>query len=207
MARIVVFFAYIALFAVGLPVASGMDRAEAANASLKDAMTVMTLGSENAPITMIEYASLSCSHCGAFHRDTLPKIKKNYIDTGKVRLIYHDFPLGGLAMAGSMLARCAGPDKFFGFISALFQSQSKWTTSETPRDDIGKIARLAGLSEDDIDECLDNEALQKAILDVARDGQVKYDIKSTPTFVINGKRVPGNLPYEDFQDLFAKAMK
>ncbi|HEC14544.1 MAG TPA: DsbA family protein, partial [Rhodospirillales bacterium] len=104
-------------------IASLSGPAFGATAPLEDALSEKVMGNPNAPVTIIEYASLSCSHCKAFHRDSLPKIKKEYIDTGKVKLIYRDFPLGSLALAGSMLARCAGTLKFFGMVDALFKAQ------------------------------------------------------------------------------------
>lgn len=175
-------------------------------ATLEDALSEKVMGAPNAPVTIIEYASLSCSHCRDFHQDTLPKIKKEYIDTGKVKLIYRDFPLGSLALAGSMLARCAGTAKFFGMLGALFKAQKTWTRSDTPLDDLERIARFAGLTAADVTACLDNEPLMRGIQKAALDGKRKYKIDSTPTFVIGETVIRGNLAHEDFRGILNMAL-
>ena len=175
-------------------------------ATVEDAMAEKSIGRADAPVTIIEYASLTCSHCAAFHTDTLPLIKKNYIDTGKVRLVYNDFPLGSLAMAGAMVARCSGEKNFFPMIDALFSSQKTWASSDTPLEALGGIARLIGMSEDDVDNCLDDKNIFNAIKDRAERAGNDLGIRSTPTFFIEGTKVPGNLPYKDFQQILDKAL-
>lgn len=200
MPRIVVGILLTALVAFAAPVSAG-------NVPLEVALAERVLGDPKAPVTVFEFSSLSCSHCAAFHKDTLPRIKKEYIDTGKVKLVFRDFPLGGLALAAAMLARCSGTERYFGFLDAIFQSQPNWSRSDTPRDDLGKLARLAGMSEDDVDACLENEKLQQTIVARAKAAQNKYGINSTPTFIIEGKKVPGNLPFKDFKDILDKELK
>ena len=185
----------------------GGGAAFAANAPMEDALAEKSIGSPDAPVTIYEYASLSCSHCMAFHLNTLPKIKKAYIDTGKVRLVYNDFPLGGLATAAAMLARCAGSKKYFGLIELFFRGQKKWGRSDTPRDELEKIVRFVGMTSDDFDACLDNKQLLATIEARKAAAVKKYGIESTPTFIIEGTKVPGNLPFEDFQDIIEKALK
>lgn len=175
-------------------------------ATVEDAMAEKSIGRSDAPVTIIEYASLTCSHCAAFHTDTLPHIKKNYIDTGKVRLVYNDFPLGSLAMAAAMVARCSGEKNFFPMIDALFTSQKTWATSSAPLEALGGIARLSGMSEDDVADCLDDKDLFDAIKNRAEQAGADLGISSTPTFFIEGTKVPGNLPYEDFQEILDKAL-
>lgn len=175
-------------------------------ASLEEAMADKFIGNPDAPVTMIEYSSLTCSHCAAFHTETLPKIKKDYVDTGKVRLLFKDFPLGNLAMAATMIARCSGQKNYVPMVNALFQSQKNWAHSDTPFDAIAGIARLSGMSIDDVENCLDNAELLKAIQAVATDASKNLGVDSTPTFFIEGVKVPGNLPYEDFQDLLDRAL-
>ena len=119
--------------------------------AIEDAMSEMALGSADAPVTMIEYSSLGCPHCAAFHRDTLPRIKKEYIDTGKLRVIYRDFPLGTPALAASMIARCSGPRKFFGFIEILFRSQAQWSRSDNPLEALTRVSRFGGMTEADVE--------------------------------------------------------
>ncbi len=164
------------------------------------------LGQSDAPVTMIEYSSLTCPHCMAFHRDTLPKIKEAYIDTGKVKLIFRDFPLGSLALAAAMLARCAPPERYFGMIEALFRSQEIWSSMNNPLKYLERIARLGGMSKNDVEACLKNEALMKAIQAKAAAGEKEHGIRATPTFVIEGEKVSGNLPFEDFRVILDKAV-
>jgi len=178
----------------------------AANAPLAEAMAEKSIGSADAPVTMVEYSSLTCPHCAAFHRDALPLIKKNFIDTGKVRIVFWDFPLGNLAMAAAMVARCSGEKNYVPMIGALFQSQETWSRSDTPFDAIAGIARLSGMSVDDLENCLDDEGLLKALQAKKQYASEVLGVESTPTFFIEGAKVPGNLPYEDFEDLLNKAL-
>ena len=175
-------------------------------ATVEEAMAEKSIGRADAPVTIIEYASLTCSHCAAFHTDTLPHIKKNYIDTGKVRLVYNDFPLGSLAMAAAMVARCSGEKNFFPMIDALFASQRTWATGDAPIEAIGGIARLIGMSEDDVADCLDDQNIFDAIKNRADHAGKSLGISSTPTFFVEGTKVPGNLPYKDFQKILDKAL-
>ena len=163
-------------------------------------------GQSDAPVTMIEYSSLTCPHCMAFHRDTLPKIKEAYIDTGKVKLIFRDFPLGSLALAAAMLAHCAPPERYFGMIEALFRSQEIWSSMNNPLQYLERIARLGGMSKNDVEACLNNETLMKAIQAKAAAGEKEHGIRATPTFVIEGEKVSGNLPFEDFRAILDKAL-
>ena len=174
--------------------------------SLTEAMAEKSIGNPNAPITMIEYSSLTCSHCAAFHTDTLPSIKKDYIDTGKLRLVFWDFPLGNLALAATMIARCSGQDNYVPMTSALFLSQETWVRSDAPFDAIAGIARLSGMSIDDIETCLDDSELLAAIQAKAKEAESLLGVKSTPTFFIEGEIVPGNLSYSEFKNLLDKAL-
>lgn len=174
--------------------------------SLSEAMAEKSIGSPNAPITMIEYSSLTCSHCAAFHTDTLPSIKKDYIDTGKLRLVFWDFPLGNLALAAAMIARCSGQDNYVPMTSALFLSQETWARSDAPFDAIAGIARLSGMSINDIETCLDDSELLAAIQAKAKEAESILGVTSTPTFFIEGEIVPGNLSYREFKVLLDKAL-
>ena len=181
--------------------------AAAGNVSLAEAVAEMVMGRDDAPVTMIEYSSLACPHCAAFHRDVLPKIKEGYIDTGKVRLIYRDFPLGGLALAAAMLARCGGREKYFGFIEVLFRSQAQWSRADNPRRELARVARFGGISQKDFDACLVNEPLMTDIRERAADAQQKFGIDSTPTFLIEGEKIVGAQPFEAFRDAIEKALE
>jgi protein-disulfide isomerase len=177
----------------------------AENAPLAEAMAEKSIGSADAPVTMIEYASLTCSHCAAFHNETLPSIKRDYVDTGKVRIVFWDFPLGNLAMAAAMVARCSG-ESYIPMVGALYQSQESWSRSDTPFDAITGIARLSGMSIDDVEDCLDNEELLRALQAKAQEASQVLGVESTPTFFVGDVKIPGNLPYEDFQDILNKAL-
>ncbi|MEZ5824722.1 MAG: DsbA family protein [Geminicoccaceae bacterium] len=160
------------------------------------------LGDENAPVTMIEYSSLTCPHCAAFHTDTLPAIKEQYIDTGKVKLVMRDFPLDQIALAGSVIAHCAGEESYFSFIEAMFSSQAQWARSDDPIASLLQLAQLGGLPQDEARACLDDQAMGDAVLQVRLDGQNQYEIRSTPSFVINGELYSGNRPVEEFAEIF-----
>jgi len=178
----------------------------AANVPLAEAVAEKSLGKADAPVTVLEFSSLTCPHCAAFHKDTLPLVKKNYIDTGKVRFVFHDFPLGNLAMAAAMIARCSGHETYIPMVDALFLSQDSWAKSDNPFEAITGIARLSGMSVDDVEDCLDNEGLLKALQAKYQEASQGLGVESTPTFFIEGTKVPGNLPYDDFADLLDKAL-
>jgi protein-disulfide isomerase len=174
--------------------------------STEEALTERVIGNSEAPITIIEYASLTCPHCASFHAETLPRIKKDWIETGKAKLIYRDYPLDKYAASGAMIARCAPKDKYFVFLNAFYAQQKNWSSAPDPVKVLTQLAGLGGMSKDDVDACLANDALQDGILQMRLEGQMEYDINSTPSFVINGKKVT-NLPYDDFNDLLEDAAK
>ena len=197
---------FVALAAVPLLPGLGAGPAFAGIAPLEEAMSEMSMGEANAPVTMIEYSSLACPHCAAFHRDTLPKIKTEYIDTGKVRLIYRDFPLGTPALAASMVARCAGRDKFFGFLEILFRSQAQWSRSSNPLEGLSQVARFGGMSKADVKLCFQAQSLLDKIRAVAAQAQETMQVNSTPTFFIGKERISGAQPYENFKKVIEKAL-
>ncbi len=204
MMRFLPSLAFIAILLVSM---TGSESAKATIAGLKEAKSEMALGRSDAPVTMVEFSSLGCPHCAAFHRDTLPRIKKDYIDTGKVRLIFQDFPLGTPALAASMVARCAGPDKFFVFIEILFRSQEQWSRDNNPLQALTNVARFGGMSGADVQACLNNQLLLDHIRRGALVGQEDFKINSTPSFVIGNETIYGAQPYEVFQKAFDKALK
>jgi len=180
--------------------------AVAAIAENDDAMTEMVLGDADARITVIEYASLGCPHCANFHANTFPDVKKDYIDTGKIKFVYRDFPLGTPALAASMIARCAGSAKYFGMVDIFFKSQQQWSRADNPLDALKKVSRFGGMSEADVDACLQNQELLNHIQETARKGGEDHKINATPSFVIDGETISGGLPYEDFKKLLDKAL-
>jgi protein-disulfide isomerase len=165
----------------------------------------MALGDEKAPVTIIEYASMTCPHCAAFHETTFPELKKKYIDTGKVRFIFREFPLDQLALAAFMLARCAGPDKYFPMIETLFQQQKTWVT-QRPLGPLLTIAKQAGMSEDDFNKCLEDKKLMEGLEEV-RQRAIKLKVQSTPSFFINGRQMLGNASLDAFEKEMAPYLK
>ena len=163
-------------------------------------------GSMDAPVTMLEYSSLTCPHCANFHEETLPKIKEKYIDTGKVRLVMRDFPFDRVGLTGAVVARCVDEKRYFGLIEVLFKQQRSWATDKDPIAALGRLARLAGLSETSFQECLKNEELANSILARRIEGERAYKVNSTPTFVINGTVVSGAQPYDVFEKAIEAAL-
>lgn len=174
--------------------------------STEEALSERVIGNSEAPITIIEYASLTCPHCANFHAKTLPRIKKEWIETGKAKMIFRDYPLDKYAASGAMIARCAPKDKYFIFLNAFYAQQKNWSSAPDPIKVLTQLAGLGGMSKEDVDTCLANEALQDGILQMRLEGQMEYDINSTPSFVINGKKI-SNLPYDDFNDILEDAEK
>jgi protein-disulfide isomerase len=165
----------------------------------------MALGDEKAPVTIIEYASMTCPHCAQFHATTFPEIKKRYIDTGKVRFIFREFPLDQLALAAFLLARCAGPDKYFPMIDTLFQMQKEWVIQK-PLGPLLAIAKQAGMSEQAFNECLQDKKLIDGLEEV-RQQAMKLNVQSTPSFFVNGKPLRGAFTIEDFEKAIAPLIK
>jgi protein-disulfide isomerase len=151
----------------------------------------VVLGSDKAPVTIIEYASMTCPHCAHFSITTFPELQKRYIDTGKVRFIFREFPLDALAAAGFMLARCAGNDKFMPIVETLFAKQSEWMVQQ-PVPALREISKQFGFTQQSFDECLANQKVLDGIQDVRDRAAEKLGVNSTPTFFINGKRLTGD---------------
>ncbi|MCB2054667.1 MAG: DsbA family protein [Geminicoccaceae bacterium] len=163
------------------------------------------LGDPQAPVTMVEFASLTCPHCASFHTDTLPALKERYIDTGKVKLVMRDFPLDQLALAASVIAHCAGPDRYFAFIEAMFANQQSWARAADPVQALLQLAQVGGLAQDQARACLDDKSMADAVLQMRLDAQEQYDIKSTPSFVIDGTLYAGNRSVEEFGEIIEEA--
>jgi protein-disulfide isomerase len=169
-------------------------------------MGEMSMGSENAPVTVVEYASMTCPHCAHFSATTFPELKKRYVDTGKVRFIFREFPLDQLAAAGFILARCAGPDKYFPLIETLFAQQRDWVV-QRPLQPLVAIAKQAGLSQEAFEACLDNKDMLMKLEEVRNRAAEKFGVNSTPTFFVNGKRVSGDVGIEEMEKEFAPYLK
>ena len=164
------------------------------------------LGKEDAPVTVIEYASMTCGHCAAFHSSTYPEFKKRYVDTGKARYILREFPLDPLAAGAFMLARCAGKDKYFPMVETLFQQQRIWVVQK-PIEPLFALAKQAGFTQESFDACLQDQKMLDAIEWVRARGADKFKVDSTPTFFINGKIYKGALSIEDLSKAIDSQLK
>jgi protein-disulfide isomerase len=153
-------------------------------------------GPADAPVTIIEYASMTCSHCATFHNTTYPELKKRYIDTGKVRFILREFPLDPLAASAFMLARCAGEGKYYPVVDAFFHSQSQWAVQK-PLEPMLAIARQVGFSKESFESCLTNQKMLDGIEWTRNRAQQQFGVNSTPTFFINGKIVRGAMTIDE----------
>lgn len=164
------------------------------------------LGPENAPVTMIEYASATCSHCANFKVNTFPKLKEKYIDTGKVRYIFREFPFDPLAAGAFMLARCAPEDKYFAVIDLLFQTQRQWAV-EKPLGPLLAVAKQAGYTEESFKACLSNQKVLDGIEAVRSRAADKFKVDSTPTFFINGQVHKGAMSIDEVDKALAPYLK
>ena len=166
----------------------------------------IVVGSANAPNTIVEYASMTCPHCAQFQTEVFPQVKAKYIDTGKARYILREFPLDNLAAAASMLARCSGNDRYYPMVDALFSTQESWAVPGVDaKDKLLQIARQAGMSKDEFDKCLTDKELFSKIVQVRQIANDKFQVDSTPTFFINGKRLKGDHQLKDFEVAFGDA--
>lgn len=161
-------------------------------------LTEMVMGAKDAPVTIIEYSSLSCPHCAAFHKDVLPQLKEKYIDKGKVRYILREFPLNDSAFAGSVVARCVDPSSFFTFIDFLYSKQEDWAFESDVLTPLKNYAKQAGLSEEKFNACLNNQKLAEDVLKVREHG-AKLGVNATPSFFVNGELVKGGVTLEKLE--------
>jgi len=175
-------------------------------------MSIRAIGKADAPVTVMEFFSLTCPHCARFSRTTLQQAKKELVDTGKLRVVFHDFPLDNLALLAAMVARTLPAEKYEPFCEALFASQDTWAFARDVDNiaELGKIAALWGMPDAQFRAAIADAPLKVALLKEQDDDQKRYGIDSTPTFVFNGKgakdmKLAGEMPYEDFAAAVAKA--
>lgn len=172
----------------------------AADVSKPVSLPDMALGPKDAAVTITEYASMTCPHCAAFNEQVFPKIKKEYIDTGKVRYIFREFPLDIKAAAGSMLSRCIAKDdapKYFAVTDMLFRQQNDWVLKNTT-ETLTRIGKQAGLTQQQVEACLKDQALLDKIAADQKYASDVLKVDSTPTFFINGEKIKGEASFEEF---------
>ena len=182
------------------------NTSDAGIADLADSIKEMTIGEKDAPLTIVEYASLGCSHCAKFHQETYPALKKDYVDTGKVKLIFRDFPLGTPALAATMIARCSGPERYFGFVEMFFRSQTQWSHAENPLEALSKVARLGGMPTVDVQACMRNQKLLEYIQLQKKHAYEEDGINATPYFVIGTEKLSGGLPYNQMKVIIEREL-
>lgn len=163
----------------------------------------MTLGDPGAPNVVIEYASMTCSHCATFHKETFGALKEKYIDTGKVYFIFREFPLDALATAAFMLARCGPTERYFPLVDLMFDRQPEWAFTDNPKQALLTFVRQAGFSEESFNACLTNKELQDGVLAVKNRASNEFRVSSTPTFFINGELHRGGFSIEEFDEILA----
>ncbi len=168
----------------------------------------MTIGDPDAPVTMVEYAMFTCPHCAAFHLETWPQIKKNFVDTGKVRLVYREVYFNRASLWAAMIARCAGPDRYFGVVDLLYRGQAEWIAGNDPEAmmrNLYGIGRQAGLTDAEMDACMTDQSFAEALVESYQKNAQADGIDSTPSFLIDGEKV-GNMSYAEFEAALNKAL-
>ena len=179
-----------------------------ANTVLEVTENDFVIGDKNAPVTIIEYASLSCSHCADFHNNTLEDLIKEYVDTGKARIVFRDFPFNYPALIGSMVLRCIPEDVRYDYMNALFQLQPKWVVRENAKStqELYKIMQSGGMTKEEFETCTNNVELENTILQALIAAQNEFNIQSTPSFLINGNLVEGNKSIKEFRQIIDKIL-
>ncbi len=172
------------------------DALEAANP-----LGEITLGVDDAPIVIVEYSSLTCPHCAAFHAQGLPALKRNYIDKGLVQMKFRPMPFDTLATTGAMLAQCIVPERRLILLDTLFLRQSQWSRSDDPALEFEKIARQVGMTGEEFRACLKNHDVLDGIRAMQKAAYDELDVRSTPTFFVNGQKLEGNVPLSEFEKL------
>jgi protein-disulfide isomerase len=179
----------------------------AANALLQQQPYDRVLGNAAAPVTIVEYSSLSCPHCADFHEKTLPEIKQNYVDTGKVRFLVRPFALNESALRGSQLTFCVPNEKYHAFLEVLFSMQQKWAMTLDYKDNLKRIAQVGGVSDAQFEACVADTKLEEQILNIRKEATENLDIKATPTFFINGEKVQGDTSVAALSEIIDAKLK
>jgi len=165
------------------------------------------LGQIDAPITIVEYASMTCPHCAHFANEVLPELKQKWIDTGKAKLVMRPSPLDQVALRAETLARCLPPERYYPMIETLFRTQEKWAVAQDWRPALERTARLAGVSSKEFDACLANKALEDEAVQSRLTASTQLDVTGTPTFFINGKKFEGPPTLEALDEVLSGLAK
>jgi protein-disulfide isomerase len=172
-----------------------------------EALPDVALGASNAPITIVEYASMTCPHCAAFYATTFPELKRKYIDNGKVRFILREYPRDPVDAAGFMLARCAGDDKRDAIVDLMFAQQKNWAATDKPLEALAALLKQTGMSQNSFEACLKNQDLYDKIFKVQDRAAKKFGVTFTPTFFINGKKQKGEMTPDALAKLLDPLLK
>ena len=185
---------------------AGSASAQAWDPKITDTDYVM--GKADAPVTMLEFASFTCPHCAAFTNDVLPQLEKAYVDTGKVKIVFRQFPLNGLDLRAGMMARCAPREQYFNIAKVLFKQQQSWALSDTNAalSALAQIGGMAGLPKDKFDACLADNAVADAIIKLGQEAQADYKVNATPTFVVEGEKIEGEASFDTFKAIFDRKL-
>lgn len=179
-------------------------RAQTLNSNSIESETIdeMVLGNEDAPVVLIEYASFTCPHCRNFHEDSFLKLKKDYIEPGLVKYIFREVYFDKYGLWAAMVARCGGSKKYFGLIDLIFKKQDEWTTGDVDEvvAKLERIGKISGMSDSEIQNCMQNNTKARALVEKYRENALKDDIKSTPSFIINGK-LYSNMDYDKLTEI------
>ena len=194
------------LFILLMTFVFSLEANEASVLEIKD--NDFVIGDKDAPITIIEYASMSCSHCASFHNSTLNDLKTEYIDTGKVRFVFRDFPFNYPALLGSMMMRCIPNEVRYDYMNALYLLQKSWVVREnaTTMQELYKIMQSGGMTKNEFDACYSDEQLENEILEGVIAAQKEFNIRSTPSFLVNGKLIEGNKSIKEFRQIIDKIL-
>ena len=186
---------------VALPAAAMLARVPGARAAgIGERPGDIALGDPDAPVTVIEFFSLTCPHCRWFHENIYNRLKPDYVDAGKVRYVFRDFPLNLPALQATILAHCAGRDRYAAFVDVLFQTFDDWASAGDYSEKLAQIGELGGVSRDRFEACLADKDLENAIFQSIADAQAEYGVSSTPTVIVNGEKYEGAMRFEAFAE-------
>ncbi len=189
-------FVGVAFLALG-----ALSAAPAALAQDQTEFNQVAVGSPSAPVTVVEYFSFNCPLCAQFHAETMPQIFSKYIETGKVRFLFRDFPQDNLALGVAMVLRCVNDPLYYGFLQMLYKQQPNWSTAADPLAAVGKLARITGLSEDRVAACQSDREVGDAIVAAQNRASREFQISVPPTFEIDGETIAGVLSFADFEEI------